>query len=153
MSQALIDPELVSLGKDATVDPGVLLGYPTGRKITDKRLTVGECSVLRSGTVLYAGTRIGSAFQTGHNVVVRERPFVVVSYDALGGRPGARVVLITNGGKEIEGKVAEVSAAGEKIYHVPGGAFYGQTVIDEARGERWVCTEGDALAAGWRKAK
>ncbi len=73
MSQALIDPKLVLLGKDATVDPGVLLGYPTGRKITDKRLTVGECSVLRSGTVLYAGTRIGSAFQTGHNVVVREQ--------------------------------------------------------------------------------
>ncbi len=46
-----------------------------------------------------------------------------------------------------------ISAAGEKIYHVPGGAFYGQTVIDEARGERWFCTEGDALAAGWRKAK
>jgi len=46
-----------------------------------------------------------------------------------------------------------INAAGEKIYHVPGGAFYDQTDIDEARGERWFCTEGDALAAGWRKAK
>lgn len=46
---------------------------------------------------------------------VRERPFAVVSYDALGGQAGARVVLITSGGKEIEGKVAEVSAAGVTI--------------------------------------
>lgn len=47
--------------------------------------------------------------------VVRERPFTVVSYDALGSQAGARVVLITSGGKEIEGKVAEVSAAGVTI--------------------------------------
>ncbi len=40
--------------------------------------------------------------------------------------------------------------SGEKIYHVPGGGFYEQTVIDEAAGERWFCTESDAVAAGWR---
>lgn len=45
----------------------------------------------------------------------RERPFTVVSYAALNGQAGARVVLITSGGKEIEGKVAEVSAAGVTI--------------------------------------
>jgi len=45
----------------------------------------------------------------------RERPFAVVSYAALNGQSGARVVLITSGGKEIEGKVAEVSAAGVTI--------------------------------------
>jgi len=46
-----------------------------------------------------------------------------------------------------------ISAGGEKIYHVPGGAFYDQTDIDEAKGERWFCSEADALAAGWRKSK
>lgn len=45
----------------------------------------------------------------------RERPFAVVSYAALEGLSGARVVLITSGGKEIEGKVAEVSAAGVTV--------------------------------------
>jgi micrococcal nuclease len=39
----------------------------------------------------------------------------------------------------------------EKIYHVPGGGFYQQTVIDETRGERWFCTEADAVSSGWRK--
>ena len=40
---------------------------------------------------------------------------------------------------------------GEKIYHVPGGYYYDDTVIDEAKGERWFCTEAEAVATGWRK--
>ena len=42
---------------------------------------------------------------------------------------------------------------GEKIYHVPGGYYYDDTVIDETKGERWFCTEAEAVAAGWRKSK
>ena len=42
---------------------------------------------------------------------------------------------------------------GEKIYHVPGGESYDQTVISEAKGERWFCTEAEAVAAGWRESK
>jgi micrococcal nuclease len=41
----------------------------------------------------------------------------------------------------------------EKIYHVPGGDFYDETVIDESSGERWFCAEAEAVAAGWRKSK
>ncbi len=48
----------------------------------------------------------------------------------------------------IKGNISTNS--GEKIYHVPGGSFYEQTVIDEAAGERWFCAESDAIAAGWR---
>ncbi len=44
-------------------------------------------------------------------------------------------------------------STGEKIYHVPGGAFYDETVIDEAKGERWFCTEAEAVAAGWRRSR
>jgi micrococcal nuclease len=44
-------------------------------------------------------------------------------------------------------------SSGEKIYHVPGGDFYDETVIDESSGERWFCTEADAVSAGWRKSK
>jgi len=48
----------------------------------------------------------------------------------------------------IKGNISTNS--GEKIYHVPGGSFYEQTVVDEAAGERWFCAESDAIAAGWR---
>lgn len=43
-----------------------------------------------------------------------------------------------------------IASDGEKIYHVPGGAFYGVTKISESKGERWFCTESEAQAAGWR---
>ncbi len=43
------------------------------------------------------------------------------------------------------------TTTGEKIYHVPGSALYDKTVIDESKGERWFCTEADAVAAGWRR--
>jgi micrococcal nuclease len=46
-----------------------------------------------------------------------------------------------------------VSARGEKIYHLPGQQHYDATRIDEARGERWFCTEEEAVTAGWRRAK
>ncbi|HET8943321.1 MAG TPA: thermonuclease family protein [Dehalococcoidia bacterium] len=44
-------------------------------------------------------------------------------------------------------------STGEKIYHVPGGETYDKTVISQDKGERWFCTEAEALAAGWRKSK
>lgn len=46
-----------------------------------------------------------------------------------------------------------ISASGEKIYHLPGGAFYEKTYIDPSRGERWFCTEEEAQRAGWRRSK
>lgn len=46
-----------------------------------------------------------------------------------------------------------ISSSGEKIYHLPGCGSYAKTSIDEARGERWFCTEEEAVSAGWRKAK
>ncbi len=46
-----------------------------------------------------------------------------------------------------------VSASGEKIYHLPSCDSYDKTSIDEGRGERWFCKEEEAGNAGWRKAK
>jgi endonuclease YncB( thermonuclease family) len=37
-----------------------------------------------------------------------------------------------------------------RIYHLPGTAAYDRTDIDEARGERWFCSEAQARDAGWR---
>jgi len=45
-----------------------------------------------------------------------------------------------------------VSASGEKIFHVPGCKSYEKTVINEEADERWFCSEAEARAAGWRKA-
>ena len=34
-----------------------------------------------------------------------------------------------------------ISQSGERIYHVPGGKFYNQTIINPAQGERLFCSE------------
>lgn len=46
-----------------------------------------------------------------------------------------------------------ISAKGERIYHMPYSEHYAQTRIDTSKGERWFCTEAEALAAGWRAAR
>ncbi len=40
----------------------------------------------------------------------------------------------------------------EKIYHTPEQKNYFRTKIDISKGEKWFCTEEEALKAGWRKA-
>ncbi|MEP3437407.1 MAG: succinoglycan biosynthesis protein exoi [Hoeflea sp.] len=42
---------------------------------------------------------------------------------------------------------------GERIYHVPGQKYYLPTRISHRFGERWFCSEADARAAGWRRAR
>lgn len=43
-----------------------------------------------------------------------------------------------------------ISASGEKIYHIPGGDYYDKTRIDPPKGERWFCTPEEALNNGWK---
>lgn len=49
-------------------------------------------------------------------------------------------------GCPIKGNISENG----RIYHVPWSRDYIKTRIDTAKGERWFCSEKDALAAGWR---
>jgi cold shock CspA family protein len=41
---------------------------------------------------------------------------------------------------------------GKKWYHIPGMEDYESTSIDTSKGERWFCTEQEAIDAGWTKA-
>jgi len=52
-------------------------------------------------------------------------------------------------GCDIKGNIS--FDTGEKIYHVPGQEFYTNTTIDPTYGERWFCTEAEAISNGWRK--
>jgi hypothetical protein len=54
-------------------------------------------------------------------------------------------------GCTIKGNISKNT--GERIYHAPGQENYGITRIDWFSGERWFCSEADARAAGWRKAR
>ena len=43
-------------------------------------------------------------------------------------------------------------SSGKKWYHLPGMEDYATTTIHPDEGERWFCSEQEAIAAGWTKA-
>ena len=62
--------------------------------------------------------------------------------------PGAQQGLTQSSAScPIKGNINE---KGERIYHVPGDQWYSSTKLDVSKGERWFCSEKEALAAGWR---
>lgn len=46
-----------------------------------------------------------------------------------------------------------VNRKGERIYHEPGQMHYDAVNMKRGSGKRWFCSEAEAEAAGWRKAK
>jgi acetyltransferase-like isoleucine patch superfamily enzyme len=63
----------VQLGKNAQIGDYVLIGHPPrGKKPGELPVVIGDNAVIRSHTVIYAGTVIGHNFQTGHRATIRE---------------------------------------------------------------------------------
>lgn len=54
-------------------------------------------------------------------------------------------------GCPIKGNISQNN--GDRIYHAPWSPHYDRTRISVSKGERWFCSEAEALAAGWRAAK
>jgi len=65
-------------------------------------------------------------------------------------RSPSPITSITQPGCVIKGNISFTT--GNKLYHLPGMEDYESTVIDPAGGEKWFCTESEAIANGWRKA-
>ncbi len=59
------------------------------------------------------------------------------------------VVAFDSGDCGIKGNI---SARGDRVYHMPGTRWYARTVIETGTGERWFCSAEEAEAAGWRPA-
>jgi acetyltransferase-like isoleucine patch superfamily enzyme len=63
----------VHLGDGWTVEEFCIIGTPPrGKGPGELATTIGEGSVIRSHTVIYAGNTIGRSFQTGNKVNIRE---------------------------------------------------------------------------------
>lgn len=100
--------------------------------------------------------------RTGHRQpkrrsFIREAPGVVLGLGTIvvvGWYIGGDLIAsltATARGCDIKGNISINS--GEKIFHVPGQEDYAGTRISPQYGERWFCTEAEARAAGWRKAR
>lgn len=64
-------------------------------------------------------------------------------------RPNALADASAPSGCLIKGNVSKKG----QIYHTQASAWYGKVKVDESRGERWFCSEDEAIAAGWRAAE
>ncbi len=59
------------LGTGVTLGDNVILGH-----CDDGMLTIGDNSLIRSGSVIYSGVKIGNNFRTGHNILIRENTVI-----------------------------------------------------------------------------
>ena len=78
MSKNIILHGKVNLGAGTLVEDNVTLGNRE-----DGVVSIGENSLIRSGTVIYSDVKIGDNFRTGHNVLIREN--TEIGHDVLVG--------------------------------------------------------------------
>lgn len=84
--------ENVKIGKDPSIEEFAVVGKPpAGTAAGQLELLIGDSSIIRSGTIIYAGNVIGDRFQTGDYARIRE-----------GNRIGDDVSV--GGGTVVEGK-------------------------------------------------
>lgn len=63
----------VKLGENVVVEDHCIIGVPPrGAQDGELETIIGDNSVIRAGTIIYAGNKIGSNFQTGNKANIRE---------------------------------------------------------------------------------
>ncbi|WP_374248668.1 hypothetical protein [Thermomonas sp.] len=68
----------VEIGDDCRIGADVILGEPNsaiyndGDNYSNPVLRIGKASIIRSGSILYAGSAFGARLETGHRVTIRE---------------------------------------------------------------------------------
>lgn len=64
----------VKLGKNVVIEDFCIVGNPPhGVIVGELETSIGDDAIIRSGTVIYAGNKIGKKFQTGNKANIREQ--------------------------------------------------------------------------------
>ncbi len=116
---------------------------------------------IQEGADIYQSGNIASSKAESEMITIRQecmgRGSGSISGNESGSGSSSSIEGCPNGcqnhrsGCDIKGNISVES--GEKIYHVPGQEYYDETKISSQYGELWFCTEAEARANGWRKAK
>jgi acetyltransferase-like isoleucine patch superfamily enzyme len=85
MGSKVIIYDKVRIGKDSIIEDFVVLGKtPINSECCKlKELVIGDYPIIRSGTIIYAGTKIGDCFQTGDGARIRENN-IIGDYVSIG---------------------------------------------------------------------
>jgi endonuclease YncB( thermonuclease family) len=100
--------------------------------------------------VKYSKTYVAEeADARGRSAGVWQAP-TTTAWDHRAGRwaeaAGGRATAPSDGKCPIKGNITSSG----RIYHMPWSPWYDKVRIEPEKGERWFCTESEAMAAGWR---
>jgi endonuclease YncB( thermonuclease family) len=122
-------------------------------------------AVCRAGEVDLGAAMVASGFaladrQQGSDYVEREAVAQAAKLGVWAGemvppwewRQGKR--LASEAGQSVLCVVkGTLGPKGERTYHMPAAPSYAKAAVDPKKGGRWFCTEAEARAAGWQRAK
>jgi acetyltransferase-like isoleucine patch superfamily enzyme len=138
--------DTIVLGDGHQVDPGVILGYLTGRQIADVTLKIGTGARIRAGTVIYAGSTIGAALETGHNVVIREENTIGDGLNIWNSSTIDYGCVIGNGVKiHCNVYVAQFTTLEDDVFLAPG-----VTIVNDPHPLCGLCMRGPTIKRGAR---
>ena len=123
-----------------------------------------QAAMVRSGWALDWPRHSGGAFARDQEAARREKsgmwggefepPWEWRAEQRAQTQQPARSAPLMGSGSSGSCKIkGNISSSGDQIYHVPGQQHYKETKISKNKGERWFCSEAEARAAGWRKAR
>ena len=72
----MIEYGINRIGAGAQIFEPVTLGFPSRENLNKtgfSGVTIGDCAIIRSGTIIYCDVSIGNDFSCGHNVLIREK--------------------------------------------------------------------------------
>jgi len=87
----------VTIGDSTVIGANCILGEPQAGIYKDlsgyqnPELSLGANSLIRSGTIIYAGTEIGESFECGHRVTIREKAKIGQPVSGYPGMPTKRM--------------------------------------------------------------
>lgn len=142
-------------GRRPKVGDTIFYGLTTG---ADGKIRASNASIqgVVSQSLIATRTTRASAKPKKRNILVTIMSIGIVTMIGLllletqPSRSPHLITAVTKPGCLIKGNVS--IGTGEKIYHLPGMEDYESTVINPKYGEKWFCTESEAVQAGWRKA-
>jgi len=124
----------VEIGPGCIIESGVVLGHPAPedvarslwrapttkstnmfyRQMATRATAIGSNSIIRSGSVIYAGARLGSNLDCGHNVIVRENAMIGDGVYLKNNTEVMKGVVIGNGCR-VAGVLADNSVLGDRV--------------------------------------
>lgn len=114
----------VQIGKNVTLEQGVMIGLPPfNKKDGELKTIIGDNAFIRFNTIIYANVKIGDNFQTGPNVLIRENNKIgdnVVIWHGSTLNPDNKV---GNNSRIHAGCFLEMVSIGENVFLGPNVTF------------------------------